>query len=183
MFNKKNTQSYHKHYKIKHRINYISVFKLGLLLFTTSFISIKNEETSPSFIFDQTISYSGNETYLFNYGNYYNYEDGDKQEQPLLEYEPESLVNLNQPVMKPKYNSLQQSFYCDKNLCQESVFKWHESKKKKLYVGGIFPMVGGWPGGQACLPSAIMALNEVNLNANVLPGYKLELNWFNSEVN
>ena len=43
-------------------------------------------------------------------------------------------------------------------------------------------MVGGWPGGQACLPSAIMALNEVNMNASILPGYKLNLNWFNSEV-
>jgi hypothetical protein len=43
-------------------------------------------------------------------------------------------------------------------------------------------MVGGWPGGQACLPSAIMALNQVNLNESILPEYRLNLNWFNSEV-
>jgi hypothetical protein len=43
-------------------------------------------------------------------------------------------------------------------------------------------MVGGWPGGQSGLPSAIMALNEVNLNPSILPNYRLNLNWFNSEV-
>jgi len=174
MFNKQHTRSYHKHYKI---LNNFNIFKLAVFFFTT----ILSEETSPSFIFDQTLSYSGNETYLFNYGNYYNYEDINKPEQPLFEYETEALVNLNQPIMKSKSNNMQSS-YCENSLCQDGIFKWHMDKRKKLYVGGIFPMVGGWPGGQACLPSAIMALNEVNLNKNVLPGYKLELNWFNSEV-
>ena len=42
--------------------------------------------------------------------------------------------------------------------------------------------MGGWAGGQSCLPSAIMALNEVNLNASILPKYRIILNWFNSEV-
>lgn len=68
------------------------------------------------------------------------------------------------------------------HICNQGIFKWHANKSKNLFVGGIFPMVGGWPGGQACLPSAIMALNEVNMNASILPGYKLNLNWFNSEV-
>lgn len=68
------------------------------------------------------------------------------------------------------------------NICNQGIFKWHANKTKHLHVGGIFPMVGGWPGGQACLPSAIMALNEINMNASILPGYKLNLNWFNSEV-
>jgi hypothetical protein len=71
---------------------------------------------------------------------------------------------------------------CTNKLCQKGVFKWHESKRKNLYVGGIFPMVGSWPGGQSCLPSAIMALNEVNLNDSILPGYRLNLDWYNSEV-
>ena len=71
---------------------------------------------------------------------------------------------------------------CNKDICKQGVFKWHANKTKNLYVGGIFPMVGGWPGGQACLPSAIMALNEINSNATILPEYKLNLNWFNSEV-
>jgi len=72
---------------------------------------------------------------------------------------------------------------CSKNVCQDGIYKWHKSKKRNLYVGGIFPMIGGWPGGQSCLPSAILALNEINLNPTILAGYRLNLNWFNSEVN
>ncbi|CAF0750938.1 unnamed protein product [Brachionus calyciflorus] len=72
---------------------------------------------------------------------------------------------------------------CLNNICEDGIFKWHETKTKNLYVGGIFPMVGSWPGGQSCLPSAIMALNEINLNRSILPNYRLNLNWFNSECN
>lgn len=71
---------------------------------------------------------------------------------------------------------------CSNEVCSNGIFKWHRSKTKTLHVGGIFPMVGGWPGGQSCLPSAIMALNQVNLNKSMLPNYRLKLNWFNSEV-
>lgn len=71
---------------------------------------------------------------------------------------------------------------CLNNICSDGIFQWHKSKTKILNVGGIFPMVGGWPGGQSCLPSAIMALNQVNLNESILPNYRLKLNWFNSEV-
>ena len=72
---------------------------------------------------------------------------------------------------------------CHNEICTSGLFRWHASKTKNLYVGGIFPMVGGWPGGQSCLPSAIMALNEVNLNASILASYRVNLNWFNSECN
>jgi hypothetical protein len=71
---------------------------------------------------------------------------------------------------------------CSRNFCQDGIFKWHKSKTRSLHIGGIFPMIGGWPGGQSCLPSAIIALNEINLNPTILPGYRLSLNWFNSEV-
>ena len=71
---------------------------------------------------------------------------------------------------------------CMNDICSDGIFQWHKSKTKILHVGGIFPMVGGWPGGQSCLPSAIMALNQVNLNESILPNYRLKLNWFNSEV-
>ncbi|KAF7226523.1 gamma-aminobutyric acid type B receptor subunit 1-like, partial [Nothobranchius furzeri] len=40
--------------------------------------------------------------------------------------------------------------------------------KKKLYIGALFPMSGGWPGGQACLPSAQMALDLVNNRSDIL---------------
>ena len=76
------------------------------------------------------------------------------------------------------YCLLSISSRCD----DDSIFEWHPLKKKELNIGGIFPMIGGWPGGQACLPSAIMALNEVNLNENILQNYRLNLKWYNSEV-
>ncbi|CAJ1083643.1 gamma-aminobutyric acid type B receptor subunit 1-like isoform X2 [Xyrichtys novacula] len=52
--------------------------------------------------------------------------------------------------------------------------------KKKLYIGALFPMSGGWPGGQACLPSAQMALDLVNKRRDILPDYELELIHYDS---
>uniref|UniRef100_A0A8C9YGI8 Gamma-aminobutyric acid type B receptor subunit 1 n=1 Tax=Sander lucioperca TaxID=283035 RepID=A0A8C9YGI8_SANLU len=52
--------------------------------------------------------------------------------------------------------------------------------KKKLYIGALFPMSGGWPGGQACLPAAQMALDLVNKRADILPEYQLELIHYDS---
>lgn len=96
------------------------------------------------------------------------------------------LINDNLNYMDEKVfenkNYLNTKPVCSNQVCQDGIFKWHEKKTKNLYVGGIFPMVGSWSGGQSCLPSAIMALNEVNLNASILPNYRLNLNWFNSEV-
>lgn len=54
--------------------------------------------------------------------------------------------------------------------------------KKKLYIGALFPMSGGWPGGQACLPSAQMALDLVNNRTDILPDYELELIHYDSMV-
>ncbi|XP_036948326.1 gamma-aminobutyric acid type B receptor subunit 1 isoform X7 [Acanthopagrus latus] len=41
-------------------------------------------------------------------------------------------------------------------------------------------MSGGWPGGQACLPAAQMALNLVNKRSDILPDYELELIHYDS---
>lgn len=54
--------------------------------------------------------------------------------------------------------------------------------KKKLYIGALFPMSGGWPGGQACLPAAWMALDLVNQRPDILPDYELELIHYDSMV-
>uniref|UniRef100_A0A671MA72 Gamma-aminobutyric acid type B receptor subunit 1-like n=1 Tax=Sinocyclocheilus anshuiensis TaxID=1608454 RepID=A0A671MA72_9TELE len=51
---------------------------------------------------------------------------------------------------------------------------------KKLYIGALFPMSGGWPGGQACLPAAQMALDLVNNRTDILPDYELELIHYDS---
>lgn len=56
------------------------------------------------------------------------------------------------------------------------------SGKKKLYIGALFPMSGGWPGGQACWPSAQMALDLVNNRSDILPDYELELIHYDSMV-
>lgn len=53
-----------------------------------------------------------------------------------------------------------------------------------LHIGGIFPIMGqgGWQGGQACMPAAHMALEDVNKRKDLLPGYVLELHQNDSEV-
>ncbi|XP_029298456.1 gamma-aminobutyric acid type B receptor subunit 1 isoform X1 [Cottoperca gobio] len=56
----------------------------------------------------------------------------------------------------------------------------HYKGKKKLFIGALFPMSGGWPGGQACLPSAQMALDLVNNRTDILPDYELELIHYDS---
>lgn len=43
-------------------------------------------------------------------------------------------------------------------------------------------MSGGWPGGQACLPAAQMALDLVNKRTDILPDYELELIHYDSMV-
>ncbi|CAG7718589.1 unnamed protein product [Allacma fusca] len=57
------------------------------------------------------------------------------------------------------------------------------SGRKPLHIAGIFPIngTGGWQGGQACKPAADMALEDVNANKDLLPGYKLHLHWNDSE--
>ena len=54
--------------------------------------------------------------------------------------------------------------------------------KTILYIGGIFPMSGGWAGGQGCRPAAQMALQHVNERDDILPGYHLEMIQHDSEV-
>lgn len=53
-----------------------------------------------------------------------------------------------------------------------------------LHVGALFPLSadkGGWAGGQACLPAAQMALEDVNASPDVLPGFQLVMHHFDSE--
>ena len=46
---------------------------------------------------------------------------------------------------------------------------------KPLYIGGIFPMTGGWAGGKGCRPAVDMALHDVNIHPDILPGYTLNM--------
>ena len=49
------------------------------------------------------------------------------------------------------------------------------SGKEKLYIGGIFPMTGGWAGGKGCRPAVNMALEDVNARKDLLPQFHLEI--------
>ncbi|KAH8033279.1 hypothetical protein HPB51_008762 [Rhipicephalus microplus] len=55
---------------------------------------------------------------------------------------------------------------------------------KSLYIAAVFPMKGhgGWLGGQGCLPAALMALEDVNKRSDLLIGYKLEIDWRDSQT-
>ncbi|XP_055601301.1 gamma-aminobutyric acid type B receptor subunit 1 [Uranotaenia lowii] len=53
----------------------------------------------------------------------------------------------------------------------------------QLHIGGIFPIngKGGWQGGQACMPAAKLALQDVNEKEDLLPGFNLTLHSNDSE--
>ena len=55
---------------------------------------------------------------------------------------------------------------------------------REIHLAGIFPIKGveGWQGGQACEPAANLALQDVNAQPNILPGYTLKLHWDDSRV-
>uniref|UniRef100_A0A1A9WEU3 Receptor ligand binding region domain-containing protein n=1 Tax=Glossina brevipalpis TaxID=37001 RepID=A0A1A9WEU3_9MUSC len=56
-------------------------------------------------------------------------------------------------------------------------------RPNELHIGGIFPIAGkgGWQGGQACMPAARLALDDVNKETNLLPGFRLILHSNDSE--
>ena len=58
------------------------------------------------------------------------------------------------------------------------------ASQREIHLAGIFPINGveGWQGGQACEPAANLALQDVNAESNILPGYTLKLHWNDSGV-
>lgn len=159
-------------------------------------VSIVNSRKNDKRVFDNDFVFQETQSPDSNSYNRLEYDDNFLEDDTFYSIKPTSNKNLirakqfslNKPreerVLNTIYNNYsEEKTSCDQNICTNGIFKWHKSKTKNIYVGGIFPMIGGWPGGQSCLPSAIMALNEVNLNASILPDYKINLNWFNSECN
>ena len=53
---------------------------------------------------------------------------------------------------------------------------------KDLYLMGLFPMTGPWPAGGALLPAALMAVDHINADPNILQGYRLNLLWNDTQV-
>uniref|UniRef100_A0A8K9UMT7 Gamma-aminobutyric acid (GABA) B receptor, 1b n=1 Tax=Oncorhynchus mykiss TaxID=8022 RepID=A0A8K9UMT7_ONCMY len=96
-----------------------------------------------------------------------------------LDYEIEYICRGNRWIVGPKVRKcLPNGTWTDltqRSKCCDSIHH-----PKKLYIGALFPMSGGWPGGQACLPSAQMALDLVNKRTDILPEYELELIHYDS---
>jgi len=54
---------------------------------------------------------------------------------------------------------------------------------RDLYLAALFPMTGkSWRGGQAALTGGQLAVDMVNNRTDILPGYRLNLAWRNSNV-
>ncbi|KFD62376.1 hypothetical protein M514_25499 [Trichuris suis] len=54
-------------------------------------------------------------------------------------------------------------------------------KRLPVHIGAVFPMsagMGGWPGGEGCLPAATMALEDVN---KLLLNVRLVMYWEDSQ--
>ncbi len=52
-----------------------------------------------------------------------------------------------------------------------------------LYLLGLYPMGGStWPGGQGMLPASQMALDHINQDPSILPGYRLNIILGDSQV-
>lgn len=64
------------------------------------------------------------------------------------------------------------------------ILSTYNAQGDELHIGGIFPIAGkgGWQGGQACMPAARLALEDVNRKTDLLPGFNLTLHFNDSEV-
>ena len=47
------------------------------------------------------------------------------------------------------------------------------TKKKPLYLLGLHPITGPWPGGNTIQVAVEMALDHINANQSILPEYEL----------
>lgn len=51
-----------------------------------------------------------------------------------------------------------------------------------LYILGLYPMAGDWPGGQGQLPATRLGFEHINGNQDLLPNYTLMLLPYDTEV-
>ena len=50
-----------------------------------------------------------------------------------------------------------------------------KDNRTELWLLGLFPFKGSWPGGLGQLPAVQMGLEDVNSDPNILPGYVLHM--------
>lgn len=53
---------------------------------------------------------------------------------------------------------------------------------RNLTILGLFPLTGGWGGGESALTAAEMALDHINARTDILPNYNLIMEWKNTKV-
>ena len=51
-----------------------------------------------------------------------------------------------------------------------------------LNIIGLFSMSGVYKGGQSFLPAALLAVKHINAHEDILPGYKLHINAYDTQV-
>ena len=54
--------------------------------------------------------------------------------------------------------------------------------RTELWLLGLFPFSGPWPGGLGQLPAVLMGIEDVNNDPTILPGYKLRMTVDNTAV-
>lgn len=60
--------------------------------------------------------------------------------------------------------------------------KISEEGLKDLYILGLFPMRGQWPEGPGYSQAVLMGLEDINKRQDILPGYRLNLVWNDTQV-
>ena len=58
----------------------------------------------------------------------------------------------------------------------------HADNRTELWLLGLFPFSGPWPGGLGQLPAVLMGIDDVNNDPTILPGYKLRMTINNTAV-
>ena len=58
----------------------------------------------------------------------------------------------------------------------------HAENRTELWLLGLFPFSGPWPGGLGQLPAVLMGIDDVNNDPTILPGYKLRMTVDNTAV-
>ena len=67
-------------------------------------------------------------------------------------------------------------------LARNSSMTSVESDIVDVWLLGLFPFNGSWPGGLGQLPAVEMGIDDVNNNPEMLPGYRLHLSVNNTQV-
>ncbi|XP_059966082.1 gamma-aminobutyric acid type B receptor subunit 1 isoform X3 [Mesoplodon densirostris] len=93
-----------------------------------------------------------------------------------VDYEIEYVCRGEREVVGPKVRKcLSNGSWTDMDTPSRCVNRTPHSERRAVYIGALFPMSGGWPGGQACQPAVEMALEDVNSRRDILPDYELKL--------